>query len=232
MEQFGVKKSAIDNYLREANLPSLVQPGLKPKTKEEIQQVIEGFSKYKKEFGENPSKIELSGYLGLDEISGVSKISRLTDQIKKAGIKDPFKNLKFKLGTATKGGTYDPGQITRFKAEELEKFYSNSEIPKEVKQIRRDIDKTIRQWNKEFPYDKKVIDHIDSYWNAASKEVPYEDVANWQIIGKKINGIKAALYENPMVGLKQLSTKFKNAKGQQEKRIVQQLFDEQFLKHY
>ena len=54
------------------------------------------------------------------------------------------------------------------------------------------VDKTVKEYNKLFVFDKKVVDHIDSYWNAASKEVPYEDVTNWQIIGKKINGVKAA----------------------------------------
>ena len=229
-DKFKLAHGSAGNYIKDAGLATPVV-GLKKKTKDEIQQVIKGFKQYKKEFKKNPSKDQLSSYLGFEKVGGVSKISRLTDQIKKAGIKDPFKNLNFKLGTATKGGTYDPGQITRFKTEELRKFYSNPDIPKEVKQLRRDIDKTIRQWNQEFLYDKKVIDHIDSYWNAASKEVPYEDVANWQIIGKKINGIKAALYENPMAGLKQLTNKLKNAKGKEEKRVIQKLFNEQFTKH-
>ena len=229
-DKFKLAHGSAGNYIKDAGLATPVV-GLKKKTKDEIQQVIKGFKQYKKEFKKNPSKDQLSSYLGFEKVGGVSKISRLTDQIKKAGIKDPFKNLNFKLGTATKGGTYDPGQITRFKTEELRKFYSNPDIPKEVKQLRKDIDKTIKQWNQEFPYDKKVIDHIDSYWNAASKEVPYEDVANWQIIGKKINGIKAALYENPMAGLKQLTNKLKNAKGKEEKRVIQELFNEQFTKH-
>ncbi len=229
-DKFKLAHGSAGNYIKDAGLATPIV-GLKKKTKDEIQQVIKGFKQYKKEFKKNPSKDQLSSYLGFEKIGGASKISRLTDQIKKAGIKDPFKNLNFKLGTATKGGTYDPGQITRFKTEELRKFYLNPDIPKEVKQLRRDIDKTIRQWNQEFPYDKKVIDHIDSYWNAASKEVPYEDVANWQIIGKKINGIKAALYENPMAGLKQLTNKLKNAKGKEEKRVIQELFNEQFTKH-
>ena len=85
------------------------------KTKDEIQQVIKGFKQYKKEFGKNPSKDQLSTYLGFEKIGNASKISRLTDQIKKAGIKDPFKNLKFKLGTATRDGKYKKTDIIEFK---------------------------------------------------------------------------------------------------------------------
>ena len=105
-----------------------------------------------------------------------------------------LKKLKFKLGTATQGGKFDPGELKKLKDESLKKFYADPDIPKEVKKIRRDIDKTLREYDQFFPNDKKVLDHIDSYWNAASKKVPYDDVANWQIIGKKINGVKAALY--------------------------------------
>ena len=229
-DKFKLAHGSAGNYIKDAGLSTPIV-GLKKKTKDEIQQVIKGFKQYKKEFGKNPSKDQLSTYLGFEKIGGASKISRLTDQIKKSETKDPFKNLKFKLGTATKGGTFDPGEIRRLKDIELKEFYSNKDIPKEIKQLRRGIDKTITQWNKEFPYDKKVIDHIDSYWNAATKEVPYEDVANWQIIGKKINGIKAALYENPMAGLKQLTNKLKNAKGKEEQRAIQKLFNQQFTKH-
>ena len=241
MQKFGVQKSAIDNYLREANLPSLIQPGLKPSTKKELKEFVKGYKKLltinKKNKIEDPrpSKDELSTFLGYVKSGKASKASRLTDQIQKVGEGDPdakkFMDLDFKLGTATRGGEFDAGEIARLKKVELDKFYADPSIPKEVKQLRRDIDKTIKEYNKLFIFDKKVIDHIDSYWNAAAKEVPYEDVANWQIIGKKINGVKAALYENPKAGLLKLSKDLKKAKGKTEQRALLAKFDEQMLKH-
>ena len=39
MQKFGVQKSAIDNYLREANLPSLIQPGLKLPASAELERL-------------------------------------------------------------------------------------------------------------------------------------------------------------------------------------------------
>jgi len=214
-KKFGVGRSTVTKHAKNAGLNNPPNPsGVYKETNKEIQKIKKGFKKYKKEKGVNPSKAELSRYLGYRQEVGekTSRISRISGNAKKIGLKDPFKNLNFKLGTK-RDAAVPPrlGQIRRDQA--LKEFYSNPEIPKEVKQIRRDIDRTISEWNKEFPFDKKVIDHIDSYWNAASKEVPYEDVANWRIIGKKINGVKAALYENPMTGLKQLTNKFKYAKN-------------------
>jgi hypothetical protein len=219
-KKFGVSRTTVTRHTKNAGLSNPSNPsGFTKETKNEIQKIKKGFKKYKKEKGVNPSKAELSRYLGYKQGIGekTSRISKISGNAQRIGVEDPFKNLNFKLGTR-RGEGVPPrsGQIRRDQA--LKEFYSNPEIPKEVKQIRRDIDKTISEWNKEFPFDRKVIDHIDSYWNAASKEVPYEDVANWQIIGKKINGVKAALYENPMTGLKRLTNKFKNAKNFEEKK--------------
>ena len=229
-DKFKLAHGSAGNYIKDAGLSTPIV-GLKKKTKDEIQQVIKGFKQYKKEFGKNPSKDQLSTYLGFEKIGGASKISRLTDQIKKSGTKDPFKNLKFKLGTATRDGKYKKTDIIEFKDIKKQEFYNDPNIPKEVKDIRRRIDRTTRKWNKANPLDKRVLDHIDNYWNAASKEVPYEDIANWQIIGKKINGVKAALYENTKTGAKHLSNKLKNAKGKEERLAIQKLFEEQMTKH-
>jgi len=229
-DKFKLAHGSAGNYIKDAGLSTPIV-GLKKKTKDEIQQVIKGFKQYKKEFGKNPSKDQLSTYLGFEKIGNASKISRLTNQIKKSGIKDPFKNLKFKLGTATRDGKYKKTDIIEFKDIKKQEFYNDPNIPKEVKDIRRRIDRTTRKWNKANPFDKRVLDHIDNYWNAASKEVPYEDIGNWQIIGKKINGVKAALYENTKTGAKHLSNKLKNAKGKEEKLAIQKLFEEQMTKH-
>jgi len=236
-KKFGLSQTAVAKHTKNAGLSNLRGSRSNPfgaykGTKNEIQKIKKGFKKYKKEKGVNPSKAELSRYLGYRQEVGekTSRISRISANAKRTNLENPFKNLNFKLGTKRDGAV--PPRLQQIRRNQaLQEFYSNPEIPKEVKEIRRGIDNTITQWNEEFPFDKKVIDHIDSYWNAATKEVPYEDVANWQIIGKKINGIKASLYENPMTGLKQLTDKFKNAKNFKEKRKIQTLFNEQFIKH-
>jgi hypothetical protein len=223
-----ISRGAIANHISEAGLTSR---GLKPSAIKDIDAVKKGYADYVKAYGTQPSKKELSEYLGLVPSGNVSRVSRLTDMSKKVTGEDAFKKLKFKLGTATQGGKFDPGELKKLKDESLKKFYADPDIPKEVKKIRRDIDKTLREYNQFFPNDKKVLDHIDSYWNAASKKVPYDDVANWQIIGKKINGVKAALYENPKAGLALLTKKLNKAKGKDEREEIAALFNEQMVKH-
>jgi len=223
-----IARGAVANYISEAGLTSR---GLKPSTIKDIEAVKKGYTDYVKTYGIRPSKKELSEYLGLVPSGKVSRVSRLTDLSKKFTGEDAFKNFKFKLGTATQGGKFDPGDLRKLKDESLKKFYADPDIPNEVKQMRRRIDKTVTEYNEFFPNDKRVLDHIDSYWNAAAKNVPYDDVANWQIIDKKINGIKAALYENPVAGLKVLTKKLNKAKTKAEREEIAGLFNEQMSKH-
>ena len=77
-DKFKLAHGSAGNYIKDAGLSTPIV-GLKKKTKDEIQQVIKGFKQYKKEFGKNPSKDQLSTYLGFEKIGNASKISRLTD---------------------------------------------------------------------------------------------------------------------------------------------------------
>ena len=229
----------IREIFRKHNLSSSADAGnFKPATLEKIKKLRESYFKYIDKYNTPPSKTELAEFAGFKtkrvvDSSGVIQRRNIIFDIEKtsqrSGIKNPFDDLNFHDGSFSRTG--GSTEMQRLKAEALSKFYADPDIPKEVKKIRRDIDKTLREYNKLFPFDKKVIDHIDSYWNAAAKEVPYEDVANWQLISKKINGIKAALYENPKSGLQYWSKELKKAKGRNEQKFLLARFDEQMTKH-
>ena len=242
-EKFGVSNK-INGIFKKYNIntPLSVYQGknFQPKTLEKIKKIRKGFSDYEEKFKTQPSKTELTKFLGLkyskkiDNVGRVQSRNEIGDIMSSArgiGIKNPFDDLNFFDGSLSRTGPYSESAVNQLKSKSLKEFFANPNIPKEVKQLRRDITKTTKEFNILFPNEKKVVDHIDSYWNAASKEVPYEDVANWQIIGKKINGIKAALYENPIAGLKHFSKEFKKAKGREAQIAISKRFDEQMIKH-
>ncbi len=243
VEKFGVSRKINNIFIKHnMNTPLSVYQGknFQPKTLEKIKKIRKGFFDYEKKFDTQPSKTELTKFLGLkyskkiDDAGRVQSRNEINDIVASAkgiGIKNPFDDLNFFDGNLSRTGPYSESSVKQLKSKALKEFFANPNIPKEVKQLRRDIDKTTKEFNILFPNEKKVVDHIDSFWNAASKEVPYEDVANWQIIGKKINGIKAALYENPIAGLKHFSKELKKAKGREAKIAIAKRFDEQMVKH-
>jgi len=224
-----VSRGSVGNYIDEAGLKTT---GILGKTEKEIELIRKKFYEYKKA-NENvaPSMTQLSDYMGLPSSGGVSKISRIKDGVQKNHGYDPFEGLNFKLGTATKEGRYTPTEITRLKNIEKNKFMDNPNVPDAIKNLRKNIEKTIKSWNKNFPDNKMALDHINSYWNSLSKKSTYEGVENWNIIGKKLNSLKAAVYENPQTGLLRLKDKLKTAKNKTEQRAIQKLYDEQFKKH-
>ena len=105
-KKFGISHGTAGNYIDEAGLASPTT-GITKQTLDEIELIRKKFYEYKKA-NKNvaPSMTQLSDYMGLTSSGKVSKISRIKDNVKKNHGYDPFEGLNFKLGTATKEGTY------------------------------------------------------------------------------------------------------------------------------
>jgi len=233
---FNMSRSQASRVTQSTGLSSPANPvGHTAETAEKIKQTIKGFNQYKNDkainpTGEAPSMTQLSDYLGFETFGKTSWISRTKGSIKNREGYDPFDGLEFTPGTETQGGNYSRTVVNELRNKKLKDFYDDPSMPKEAKKLRSQLNTTIRKWNKTFPEDKKALDHVDSFYNAATKNIQYEDPANWQILSKKVNGLKAALYENPRTGLQMLASKMKKATGE-NKRQLTKLYDEQMIKH-
>ena len=172
------------------------------------------YAKYFEQTGQIPRTDELAAFMGVKP----KRIYSLREAVKNNN-SDLLEKFPFKIGTYTQGGTFDRTTNAAKKLKFRADFYNDPNISTEIKDIRRRMEKTLKEWNTAFPNAQKQLDHIDGFINSEVRGTKYESLENWQILDKKLNGYKAALYENPKNGLIAIKDKIKTATGPEKIKL-------------
>ena len=203
----------VGKLLKENGLSSS-KTGILDSTKKFAGETKTAYAKYFEQTGQIPSTAELAAFMGVR----AKRIYDLRNAVKRNN-SDLLEKFPFKLGPYTQDGTFDRTTNAAKKLKLEADFYKDPNIPTEIKEVRKRIKKTLKEWNAAFPNAQKQLDHIDGFINSEIKGTKYESLENWQILDKKLNGYKAALYENPKNGLNAIKDKIKTATGPEKIKL-------------
>ena len=209
----GPSHGTVGKLLDETGLSSGTT-GIKNSSKIFANELKIAYAKYFEQTGQIPRTDELAAFMGVK----TKRIYSLREAVKNNN-SNLLENFPFKIGTYTQGGTFDRTTNAAKKLKLRSEFYADPNISTEIKDVRRRIEKTLKKWNAAFPNAQKQLDHIDGFINSQIRGTKYESLENWQILDKKLNGYKAALYENPKNGLNAIKDKIKTATGPEKIKL-------------
>ena len=107
-------------------------------------------------------------------------------------------------------------------------WLKNPDVPQFEKDLFLEAKKTIQQYNKLFPNDKKELDHILGFINSNSLADAHY-LGNLQITSKAFNSaLKNKLFETPNKGFRELAKKIKNAKDKPTRQRLMKEMQETF----
>ena len=209
----GPSTGTVGKLLDETGLSSS-RTGIKNSSKIFAGELKTAYAKYFEQTGQIPRTDELAAFMGVKP----KRIYSLREAVKNNN-SDLLEKFPFKIGTYTQGGTFDRTTNAAKKLKLRSEFYADPNISTEIKNVRRRMEKTLKKWNTAFPNAQKQLDHIDGFINSEVRGTKYESLENWQILDKKLNGYKAALYENPKNGLIAIKDKIKTATGPEKIKL-------------